>query len=300
MDEQGRQRPILIQSNESTLLEKLQINEFLYEAQQNKNPVPSLVEKLAQLLELLHTSQSHCDQYLGDLSKSNSLVSALRQKNLVLFEKTSMFESYKTRALVRYMMNLFESGQSWSLPLDGLFFTTREITELTNLTSRYGVQEKIYFISLAENGLTDDSINTILQLVMKTPYLKALDLRRNAFTGQGLQKIGDQVRVMEGVTSVIKTATGQINVHSGNQLRMAIEVADQSSKYVEPDPTAGSLPPGMNMQEADEHLNGAAGLTTLGGTNMLGAAIADNGGKLDNLGEAKGKKLDLFFRTTME
>lgn len=52
----------------------------------------------------------HCDQYLGDLAKSNSLVSALRQKNMVLFEKTSMFESYKTRALVRYMMNLFESG----------------------------------------------------------------------------------------------------------------------------------------------------------------------------------------------
>lgn len=57
LDETGRQRPILIQSNESTLLEKLQVNEFLYEAQQNKNPVPSLVEKLAQLLELLHTSQ---------------------------------------------------------------------------------------------------------------------------------------------------------------------------------------------------------------------------------------------------
>lgn len=57
LDETGRQRPILIQSNESTLLEKLQINEFLYEAQQNKNPVPSLVEKLAQLLELLHTAQ---------------------------------------------------------------------------------------------------------------------------------------------------------------------------------------------------------------------------------------------------
>ena len=164
LDETGRQRPILIQSNESTLLEKLQVNEFLYEAQQNKNPVPSLVEKLAQLLELLHSSQGHCDQYLGDLAKSNSLVSALRQKNMVLFEKTSMFESFKTRALIRYMMNLFESNEMQNLYLDGLYFTTREIAELINLTSRYNAAEKISYISLAQNGLKDDSINVILQV----------------------------------------------------------------------------------------------------------------------------------------
>ncbi len=174
LDDTGRQRPILIQSNESTLLEKLQVNEFLYEAQQNKNPVPSLVEKLAQLLELLHSSQGHCDQYLSDLAKSNSLVSALRQKNMVLFEKTSMFESFKTRALIRYMMNLFESNEMQNLYLDGLYFTTREIAELINLTARYNAEAKISYISLAQNGLKDDSINVVLQvsITFKMIWLK--------------------------------------------------------------------------------------------------------------------------------
>ena len=103
LDESGRQRPLLIQAAESTLLERLGVNEFLYDAQQQRNPVPAMVEKLAQLLELLHTGQSQADQYLADLSKSNSLVSALRQKNMVLFEKAQMFESFKTRALIRYV-----------------------------------------------------------------------------------------------------------------------------------------------------------------------------------------------------
>eukprot|EP00392_Amoebophrya_sp_AT5.2_P002340 g2345.t1 len=294
LDETGRQRPILIQSNESTLLEKLQINEFLYEAQQNKNPVPSLVEKLAQLLELLHTAQGHCDQYLGDLAKSNSLVSALRQKNLVLFEKTSMFESYKTRALVRYMMNLFESGDHHNINLDGLNLTPRELQELTSLLQRYQITEKVYFISLAENGLTDDAVNQLLQLVMQTPYLKALDLRRNALTGGGIQKINEQLRVMEGVTSVIKTATGQINVHSGNQLRICVEVADQGARYVSEDPTEERLDPNFNVRGADEFLGTAGGLTALGGQDMYGKATEpkQNGDKLPNVaqgGKAKAK-----------
>ncbi|CAD7957005.1 unnamed protein product [Amoebophrya sp. A120] len=292
LDETGRQRPILIQSNESTLLEKLQINEFLYEAQQNKNPVPSLVEKLAQLLELLHTAQGHCDQYLGDLAKSNSLVSALRQKNLVLFEKTSMFESYKTRALVRYMMNLFESGDHHNINLDGLNLTPRELQELTSLLQRYQIQEKVYFISLAENGLTDDAVNQLLQLVMQTPYLKALDLRRNTLTGGGIQKINDQLRVMEGVTSVIKTATGQINVHSGNQLRVCVEVADQGVKYTSEDPTEEKLDPAFNVKGADDFLGTAGGLTGLGGQDMYGKATetkAPDSGRLPAVGKAKAK-----------
>merc|ERR1719476_1255718 len=130
MDEAGRQRPILIQSAESDLLEKLQINEFLYEAQQARNPVPPIVEKIAQLLAMLHEGQQRADQYLGDLSKSNGLVSALRQRNLALFSRTQMFESFKTRALLRYIMNLIEGGQTTDLHLDGISFGNREISEL--------------------------------------------------------------------------------------------------------------------------------------------------------------------------
>merc|ERR550537_2191855 len=92
LDESGRQRPILIQSNQSTLLERLQINEFLYEAQQSRTPIPLIIEKIAQMLELLHTAQTQADTYLSDVSKSNALVSALRSKNMKLFEHVQALE----------------------------------------------------------------------------------------------------------------------------------------------------------------------------------------------------------------
>merc|ERR1719456_1182279 len=156
LDEDGRQRPVLIETSESRLLEQLNINEYIYQAQQNRNPVPPLVEKLAQLLELLHSAQSQADQYLDDLSKANGLVSALRQKNILLFERTQMFESFKTRALIRYVMNLIEAGECGFLFLDSLSFSMREVNEMLGMISRYSVEEKIFSVSLATNGLKDD------------------------------------------------------------------------------------------------------------------------------------------------
>ena len=68
LDETGRTKPILIQSKESKLVEKLHVNEFLYRAQQSKNPIPMLIEKLSHLLELLHTASTQSDVYLRILT----------------------------------------------------------------------------------------------------------------------------------------------------------------------------------------------------------------------------------------
>merc|ERR1719330_242155 len=170
LDDAGRQRPILIQSNDSDLVEKLQINEFLYEAQQARNPMPPLIEKIAQLLAMLHEGQGRADQYLGDLSKSNGLVSALRQRNMALFSRTQMFESFKTRALVKYIMNLIHEDQTTDLYLDGLSFGIREINELLQLLPQYDAQDKIFVISLIDNGLDEDCVNLVLQMVYNLPY----------------------------------------------------------------------------------------------------------------------------------
>ncbi|CAE8674711.1 unnamed protein product, partial [Polarella glacialis] len=142
LDEAGRQRPILIQSTESDLLEKLQVNEFLYESQQARNPVPPMIEKVAQLLAMLHEGQQRSDAYLADLSKSNGLVSAMRQRNMALFSRTQMFESFKTRALLRYIMNMVEGERVSDLHLDGLSFGQREINEMLGLLQRYDVCEQ--------------------------------------------------------------------------------------------------------------------------------------------------------------
>ena len=48
LDETGRTKPVLIESNDSKLVERLQINEFLYSAQQARNPLPMLIEKIKQ------------------------------------------------------------------------------------------------------------------------------------------------------------------------------------------------------------------------------------------------------------
>jgi len=261
LDETGRHRPILIQSSESNLLEKLQINEYLYESQQSRNPVPAIVEKIAQLLEMLHTAQSNCDQYLSDLSRSNGLVAALRQKNMILFEKTQVFDSFKTRALIRYVMNLFESNEAQSLHLDGLNFGFREISEMVTLMQKYQVMSKVFFISLASNELNDEAVNLLLQLVMTVPYLRALNMRQNSFSPKAMQKFEDQLKLIEGVTNVVRTPHQSIQAHSGNQLRLTVDLAEQYLNIERtPDPTRDVLDKSLAYTEADKYLSGPAGV----------------------------------------
>jgi len=230
LDEAGRQRPILIQSTESDLLEKLQINEFLYDAQQARNPIPPLIEKVAQMLAMLHDGQQRADQYLSDLSKSNGLVSAMRQRNLALFTRTQMFESFKTRALLKYVMNLIEGDLASDLHLDSLSFGPRELTEMVSLLQRYDATDKVYVISLVDNGLDEESINLLLQLIYVLPYLRSLDLRRNCISTEGIKRVEAQLKGMEGVTGVVRNGNHVINVHSGNMLRLCVDLSEQVPK----------------------------------------------------------------------
>merc|ERR1712078_702063 len=203
LDESGRQRPILIQSNHSSLLERLQINEFLYEAQQSRTPIPLVVEKIAQVLELLHSAQSQADQYLADVSKSNTLVAALRQKNMRLFEQVQEYEQFKTRSLIRYVGNQLEAGSVSMLYLDGLHMTEREVQEVHNLMRQYEVLEQVRSLVFADNGFTDDLINLFLQIIFSIPYMQRLDLRRNAFSHDAVKKLQTHCQNIQGVTSVI-------------------------------------------------------------------------------------------------
>jgi|Transcript_109973 hypothetical protein len=259
LDEAGRQRPILIQSTESDLLEKLQINEFLYESQQARNPVPPLIEKIAQLLAMLHEGQSRADTYLGDLSKSNSLVSALRQRNMALYSKTQMFESFKTRALIRYVMNLIEGDLVTDLHLDGLQFNNRELNEMVTMLQRYDATEKVYVVSFVDNGLDEDSVNLILQLVFLLPYLKHLDLRRNCFKQETIRTIEDKLRDMEGVTGVVRTQGQVLNIHSGNQLRLTVDLSEQMPKDQVAKEVDFSIQQELAHDDADPFLGSDAG-----------------------------------------
>jgi hypothetical protein len=261
LDEGGRQRPILIQSSESDLVDKLQINEFLYEAQQARNPMPPLIEKMAQLLAMLHEGQSRADQVLGDLSNSNSLVSALRQRNVSLFNRTQMFDSFKTRALIRYVMNMVEANLASELYLDGLSFGPREINEMINVLQRYEAHEKVFIISLMDNGLDEEVINLLLQLIYTLPYLRRIDLRRNCISEAGIKRIEEQLRSMEGVTSINKSVDQVINVHSGNQLRLSVDVSEQVPKDKVSKEIDFSVQQDLSHQDADVFLASDPGST---------------------------------------
>merc|ERR1719146_355337 len=123
-------------------------------------------------------------------------------------------------------MNLTESNQCTDLHLDGLF-GPREVSEMLNLLQRYKATNQVYVVSLVDNGLEDESVNIILQMVFALPYLRSLDLRKNYFSNDAIRQIESQVRTMEGITGVIKSANMEINVHSGNQLRLSINLGEQ-------------------------------------------------------------------------
>lgn len=147
-----------------------------------------------------------------------------------LFSRTQMFESFKTRALLKYVMNLVEGERMSEINLDGLSFGQREINEMINLLQRYDAADKVFVVSLVDNGLDDESVNLLLQLVFTLPYLRRLDLRRNCISNVGIKRIQDQLKTMEGVTSVIPSATQVLAVHSGNQLRITIDTSEQIPK----------------------------------------------------------------------
>lgn len=244
LDETGRTKPILIES-ESKLIERLQINEFLYSAQQARNPVPMMVEKISQILDQIHTAQSQSDQYLHDLQRSNSMLTALRQKNMTLYEKVQMCETWKMRALLKIAANEFEqrvgvkghhqkAKNDYCLYLDGLQYTNKELTELHKVIGSYGKQDQVKEIHLQDNSLDVSAVPLILSLLDLCPYVTLLDLKRNKLDHVACDQLKSYVERIPGVTNIqADPVTGNITAKSGAQVRIFVNVEEQSP----PDPS---------------------------------------------------------------
>merc|ERR1719352_1165402 len=101
---------------------------------------------------------------------------------------------------------------------------------MIGILQRYEVQDKVFVMSLIDNGLDEESLNLILQLVFLLPYLKSFDLRRNCISQEGIKTIEDKLKEMEGVTGVVRTQNQVLNVHSGNQLRLTVDLSEQMPK----------------------------------------------------------------------
>merc|ERR1719301_256649 len=269
LDETGRTKPVLIQSKESKLVQKLHINEFLYRAQQSKNPIPMLIEKLSHILELRHTAPTQADVYLQDLNRSNGLVSALRQKNLVLYEKTMLYDSFKTKAQLKYVTNCFQSDDP-NLYLDGLNYTSKELSEALRLLYMYNVADRVSKVSLQDNYITDDMVPLVMQFVFSASYLKEMDLRKNNLTAEGIKVVMEQLTQIEAVTKVEgpPQLDQEIRASSGNQLRMTVYVGQQT--IAPPDSKSQLvLDEDLNVTAADEFLTQARAIAAGSSVNPL-------------------------------
>lgn len=275
LDESGRTKPILIES-ESKLIERLQINEFLFSAQQARNPVPMLVEKVSHVLEMLHTSQAQADLYLQDLQRSNSMLTALRQKNMTLYEKVQLCETWKMRALLKIASNEFEVRQgvkglkrdtepNHKLYLDGLQYTNKELEELKKVIMNYGKQDLTKEIHLQDNSLDESSTGLLIDLLDMCPYLVRLNLKRNKLSDAAINKLQTYIERIPGVTNVPRDpATGALKAKSGNQIRLTVDLEDQNP----PDPNESkeaaeaALPTDdLYSQDAEAFLKTGAGVT---------------------------------------
>lgn len=259
LDESGRTKPILIES-ESRLIERLQINEFLFSAQQARNPIPMLVEKVSHILEMLHTAQTQSDMYLQDLQRSNSMLTALRQKNMGLYEKVQMCETWKMRALLKIASNEFEMRQGvkghskardgHSLYLDGLQYTNKELKELHTVITNYSKQDSVREIRLQDNQLDRTSVPYLTELIDLCPYLTRLDLKRNRLDDTAINEIQNFVQRIPGVTTVsVDPVTKDIKAKSGAQIRLMVVLEEQSP--AEPDANEPTSPSANYMFEED-------------------------------------------------
>merc|ERR1719326_1558952 len=103
-------------------------------------------------------------------------------------------------------MNLIEDEYITDMHFDSLSFGPREISEMVGLIQRYEAADKVFVITLQDNALDDDCINLLLQLIYSLPYLRSLDIRKNAFSEDGIKRLEEQLRTIEGVTGVVRTA----------------------------------------------------------------------------------------------
>jgi hypothetical protein len=272
LDETGRTKPILIES-ESKLIERLQINEFLFKTQQARNPVPMLVEKVSHILEMLHTAQTQADLYLQDLQRSNTMLQALRQKNMVLYEKVQLCETWKMRALLKIASNAFDQrntvkghvrSDAQNLYLDGLQYGNKELLELHKVIHSYGKMEKVQELRLQDNALDRTAVPQICEIIELCPYMKRLDLRRNKLDDGAIADLQSYVERIPGVTSVIRDPiSGDIRAKSGHQQRLTINLEDQGDadpEKIQGDPLADVDDP--SGEAADNFLNSAAGVST--------------------------------------
>ncbi len=261
LDDTGRVKPLLIEedANKSGLVGKLRVNEFLIKAQREpKQAMSLLIEKIAQILELIHGAQVQSDQYLSDLNRSNGYVTQIRDKNRVLYDDINTLETFRSQALVRFIANSLLSLPKPNLYLASLGYSYIELNELVALLESNPEQAaKVERVSLRDNKLDVQSVAPIKDIISAALYLRELDLRENNFSDDDIHAIYVHLQSIDGITGVSKD-DNRIIASSGPQLRLLMLVGNQTVP-VRPDTAAPVVGIAALDQQAAQFLGSPAG-----------------------------------------
>ena len=220
------QATVLIDSD-SSLLETLQINAFLRHAQTQAYPLPVMVEKLAELLNLLASSRCQSDKALSILQERNSEATALRQVSTNIEEERYRLVTFKAGSLEKCIENqIIGSKDTTDLVLDNCSITENELKLVTKAIAQLDGAEKVTSLSLRQNLLDDLSIGDMKEVIHTLPYLSRLDLFGNFFSGDSLTSIQSIVRSIEGITDC------SIKFESSSPDRISALVVGNSGKMV--------------------------------------------------------------------
>merc|ERR1711865_673030 len=100
--------------------------------------------------------------------RSNSMLTALRGKNMALYEKVQLCETWKMRALLKIVSNAFEARtavkghmpakhRGEALYLDGLQYTNKELKELCTLLTIPFMSASVLF-GISHTGTDEPSV----------------------------------------------------------------------------------------------------------------------------------------------
>merc|ERR1711865_44905 len=239
--------------------------------------------------------------------RSNSMLTALRGKNMALYEKVQLCETWKMRALLKIVSNAFEARtavkghmpakhRGEALYLDGLQYTNKELKELLRIVQGYEKQEIVKTIRLQDNALARPSVPILCEIIGMCPYLRELNLNRNKLDDDAQRELHAYVERIPGVTSVLRDPVrGDIVAKSGHQLRLTINLESQEQPDDgdgAPDPLAGDdLMEDQSGAAADGFLASAAGVNSqsrLKGPAARGEPAGPGGYSRSTLPDQKG------------
>lgn len=150
-----------------------------------------------------------------------------------------------------------------TLFLDGLQYTSKELAELQKLITSYNKQESVIKIRLQENSLSEESVESLIQIIALCPYLNHLDLKGNRIQDSGIERLQAHLEIIPGVTNVMRDPkTKDLRARSGNQVRLQIIMEDQLPPSDGPAAGTINLSSDLSCNAADDFLASAAGITT--------------------------------------